>query len=35
VYISARRPNGIFVAGFRQVIVGLRWDWEAKAESGE
>jgi Fe(3+) dicitrate transport protein len=35
VYISARRPQGIFVAGFRQILVGLRWEWEAKAESAE
>ncbi len=35
VYVAARRPQGIFVAGFRQVIVGLRWDWEAKEREAE
>jgi Fe(3+) dicitrate transport protein len=30
LYIIARRPQGIFVSGFREVIVGLRWDWDAK-----
>jgi Fe(3+) dicitrate transport protein len=25
-YISARRPNGIFASGFRQVIFGLKWE---------
>jgi Fe(3+) dicitrate transport protein len=30
VYVAARRPNGIFVGGIRQILVGLRWDWEAK-----
>jgi Fe(3+) dicitrate transport protein len=29
-YITERRPNGIAVGGFRQVTLGLRWDWEAK-----
>jgi Fe(3+) dicitrate transport protein len=28
VYIVARRPEGIHVAGFRQILVGLRWDYE-------
>ncbi len=26
-FIISRRPEGIFAAGFRQVIVGLRWDY--------
>jgi len=30
LYIIARRPEGIFAAGFRQVMFGVRWDWEAK-----
>jgi Fe(3+) dicitrate transport protein len=33
VYIAGRRPQGISVAGFRQVMLGLRWDWEAKDKS--
>lgn len=32
VYVVARRPEGIFVSGFRQVVVGLRWDYEKKAD---
>jgi len=28
VYIVARRPNGIFTAGFRLILVGLRWDYD-------
>ena len=27
-YIVARRPEGIFASGFRQIMLGLRWDWE-------
>jgi Fe(3+) dicitrate transport protein len=26
VYIATRLPDGIFPAGFRQIMVGLRWD---------
>jgi Fe(3+) dicitrate transport protein len=29
IYISARRPEGIFTAGYRQILVGVRWDYEA------
>jgi Fe(3+) dicitrate transport protein len=29
-YITERRPNGIAVGGFRQIMLGVRWDWEAK-----
>jgi Fe(3+) dicitrate transport protein len=29
-YITERRPNGIAVGGYRNVMLGLRWDWEAK-----
>lgn len=28
VYLTARRPEGIFAAGFRQIMLGVRWDWE-------
>ncbi len=28
LYIVGRRPEGIFVSGFRLVYVGLRWDWD-------
>lgn len=28
IYISARRPEGIFASGFRQIIAGVRWDFE-------
>jgi Fe(3+) dicitrate transport protein len=27
-YIQARRPNGIFPGPFRQILLGLRWEWE-------
>jgi Fe(3+) dicitrate transport protein len=30
-YIQARRPNGIFPGAFRQIVLGLRWEWEGKA----
>jgi Fe(3+) dicitrate transport protein len=30
LYITARRPEGIFVSGFRLVMVGLRWDYDGK-----
>jgi Fe(3+) dicitrate transport protein len=33
VYIISRRPEGIFAAGFRQVLLGIRWDWEASPRS--
>jgi hypothetical protein len=29
-YIFARRPDGIQVGGYRQVLLGVRWDWDAK-----
>jgi Fe(3+) dicitrate transport protein len=29
IYIAERRPQGIHAAGFREIILGLRWDWEA------
>lgn len=27
-YIIARRPEGIFPGAYRQVILGVRWEWE-------
>lgn len=35
-YIIARRPEGIFPGGYRQVIAGVRWEWDAgpRAEGG-
>lgn len=32
VYISARRPEGIFASGFRQIIAGVRWEFERPPE---
>jgi Fe(3+) dicitrate transport protein len=33
-YIIARRPEGIFTSGMRQVVFGLRWDYDgASAQS--
>jgi Fe(3+) dicitrate transport protein len=32
-YIAARRPEGIFTGGYRQVLLGVRWDWERRAEA--
>jgi Fe(3+) dicitrate transport protein len=29
VYVSERRPQGIAVGGFREVLAGVRWDWDA------
>lgn len=29
-YISARRPEGIFPGAYRQLLLGIRWDWERK-----
>jgi Fe(3+) dicitrate transport protein len=29
-YIVSRRPEGIFVGAPRQVMLGLRWEWEAR-----
>ena len=31
-YIAARRPQGIDVKGFRQILLGLRWDYEKARE---
>ena len=27
-YVIARRPEGIFAGGFRQILFGASWDWE-------
>jgi Fe(3+) dicitrate transport protein len=32
-YVFARRPDGIQVGGYRQVLLGVRWDWDAKSAS--
>lgn len=29
-FIYALRPDGIRVGGFQQVLLGVRWDWDAK-----
>jgi len=34
-YITERRPNGIAVGGFREIMLGLRWDWEARERERE
>jgi len=31
-YVTSRRPDGIFPSGFRQITLGLRWDYAAAAE---
>ncbi|HEY8088762.1 MAG TPA: TonB-dependent receptor, partial [Polyangiaceae bacterium] len=28
-FIYALRPDGIHVGGFRQILLGVRWDWDA------
>jgi Fe(3+) dicitrate transport protein len=30
-YVAARRPEGIFVGAPREIVLGLRWEWEEKA----
>ena len=30
VHVIARRPEGIFAEGFRQIVLGARWDYEAR-----
>ena len=30
VYVQARRPEGIFTGGFRQLLLGVKWEWEGK-----
>jgi Fe(3+) dicitrate transport protein len=34
IYISERRPNGIHQAGYREIMLGLRWDYEKLLEPG-
>ncbi len=29
-YVIARRPEGIFPGPYRQVLLGLRWEWESR-----
>ena len=29
-YVIARRPEGIFPGPYRQILLGVRWEWEAK-----
>ena len=31
-YVSGRRPEGIFVGAPRQILAGVRWEWEAAGE---
>jgi len=33
-YVIARRPEGIFTGPYRQILLGLRWEWEAGARAG-
>lgn len=30
VYVQSRRPEGIFTAGYRQIMIGVRYDYAAK-----
>lgn len=30
-YVISRRPEGIFTGPYRQVLLGLRWEWEGRA----
>jgi Fe(3+) dicitrate transport protein len=34
-FIYALRPDGIRVGGFQQVLLGVRWDWEARDQAKE
>ena len=29
-FVYALRPDGMPVGGFRQILAGVRWDWDAK-----
>jgi hypothetical protein len=29
-FIYALRPDGMRVGGFRQILLGVRWDWDEK-----
>ncbi|WP_394849277.1 TonB-dependent receptor [Pendulispora brunnea] len=35
VHIIARRPEGIFAGGFRQFILGIRWDYDGTRPTDE
>jgi Fe(3+) dicitrate transport protein len=32
-YVAARRPEGIFPGPYRQLLLGVRWEWEGAARS--
>ncbi|MBX3222319.1 MAG: TonB-dependent receptor [Labilithrix sp.] len=34
-YIIARRPEGIFAGPYRQILLGLRWEWEGRARDAD
>jgi outer membrane receptor protein involved in Fe transport len=29
-YVISRRPEGIFAGPYRQILLGLRWEWEGR-----
>jgi Fe(3+) dicitrate transport protein len=29
-YVISRRPEGIFTGSYRQILLGLRWEWEGR-----
>jgi Fe(3+) dicitrate transport protein len=33
-YVIARRPEGIFTGNYRQVLLGLRWEWDGAKRGG-
>jgi Fe(3+) dicitrate transport protein len=35
MFITALRPDGIAVAGFRQILLGVRWEWDGKRRETE
>jgi Fe(3+) dicitrate transport protein len=34
-YIIARRPEGIFPGPYRQILLGIRWEWEGPKRAAE
>ncbi len=32
-YIAARRPEGIFTGGYRQILLGVRWEWQKTGDA--
>ncbi|MGD0528769.1 MAG: hypothetical protein ABSE49_26770, partial [Polyangiaceae bacterium] len=32
-FIYALRPDGIRVGGFREILAGVRWDWDVKKDA--